>query len=93
MDGSQAAGIGAWGGSLGYSCSNSNSPYDGLVGGYLGLGIDEYGNFLNQGDNTGQRFQLRAGAHRLARGGKYFVAWLNAPIRRCSSAPGPPVNS
>ena len=45
--------IGAWGGSLGYSCSNTNSPYDGMTGAYLGLGMDEYGNFLNQGDNTG----------------------------------------
>lgn len=44
--------IGAWGGSLAYTCSNSNSPYDGLVGGYLGLGIDEYGNFLNGTNNT-----------------------------------------
>ncbi len=44
--------IGSWGGSLGYSCSNSNSPYTGMVGGYVGLGIDEYGNFLNPSDNT-----------------------------------------
>lgn len=48
-----ADGIGAFGGSLGYSCSNSNSPHDGMAGAYMGLGIDEYGNFLNQGDNTG----------------------------------------
>ncbi len=48
----QAGGIGAFGGSLGYSCSNSNNPHDGMPGAYLGLGIDEYGNFLNQGDNT-----------------------------------------
>ena len=47
QDGKQAAGLGAWGGSLAYACSNSNTPHDGLVGGYLGLGIDEYGNFLN----------------------------------------------
>ena len=40
-------GIGSWGGSLGYTCSNANPPYDGLVGAYLGLGIDEFGNFLN----------------------------------------------
>ncbi|HVW70495.1 MAG TPA: PilC/PilY family type IV pilus protein, partial [Steroidobacteraceae bacterium] len=40
------------GGSLGYSCSNSNFPHDGLVGAYLGLGIDEYGNFLNGTSNT-----------------------------------------
>ena len=44
--------LGSWGGSLGYSCSNSNSPYTGLTGAYLGLGMDEYGNFLNSGDNT-----------------------------------------
>ena len=40
-------GIGAWGGSLGYTCSNANPPYNGLVGAYLAVGIDEYGNFLN----------------------------------------------
>jgi type IV pilus assembly protein PilY1 len=44
--------IGAFGGSLAYSCSNSNSPHDGLVGAYLGLGIDEFGNFLNGWVNT-----------------------------------------
>ena len=44
--------IGATGGSLAYSCSNGNTPYDGLVGAYLGLGIDEYGNFLNGTTNT-----------------------------------------
>ncbi len=52
MDGSVAPNIGAWGGSLGYTCSNSNKPYDGLVGAYLGLGIDEFGNFLNGTSNT-----------------------------------------
>jgi type IV pilus assembly protein PilY1 len=44
--------IGAFGGSLAYSCSNSNNPHDGLAGAYLGLGIDEYGNFLNGWVNT-----------------------------------------
>jgi type IV pilus assembly protein PilY1 len=43
--------LGDWGGSLGYTCSNTNDSatqgYDGMVGAYLGLGIDEYGNFLN----------------------------------------------
>ncbi len=52
MDGAKAPNIGAWGGSLGYSCSNGNGNRDGLDGGYLGLGMDEYGNFLNSGDNT-----------------------------------------
>lgn len=43
---------GALGGSLGYSCSNVNAKYEGLANAYLGLGIDEFGNFLNSGDNT-----------------------------------------
>lgn len=38
------------GGALGYSCSNANGgTYQGIAYGYLGLGIDEYGNFLNSG--------------------------------------------
>jgi type IV pilus assembly protein PilY1 len=45
-------GLGSWGGSLGYTCSNANPPYNGLIGAYLGLGIDEYGNFLNGNANT-----------------------------------------
>lgn len=43
--------LGDWGGSLGYTCSNTNDSanqgYAGMIGGYIGLGIDEYGNFLN----------------------------------------------
>jgi len=39
------------GGSLGYSCSNykgsNEGGPDGIANGYLGLGIDEYGNYLN----------------------------------------------
>lgn len=38
---------GAWGGGLGYSCSNTNPPYDGMTGAYLAVGMDEWGNFLN----------------------------------------------
>src|ERR1700691_1828655 len=43
--------LGDWGGSLGYTCSNTNDSasqgYDGMIGAYVGLGIDEFGNFLN----------------------------------------------
>ncbi len=52
LDGNFTPNVGAWGGSLGYSCSNTNPPYNGMAGGYLGLGMDEFGNYLNQGDNT-----------------------------------------
>ena len=44
---------GGSGGAMGYSCSNANVfPYEGMANAYLGLGIDEYGNFLNKLDNT-----------------------------------------
>ncbi|MBW4048696.1 MAG: hypothetical protein HIU89_12415 [Proteobacteria bacterium] len=55
LNGSVAPNIGAFGGSLGYSCSMSNNPHDGMAGAYLGVGMDEYGNFTNGGsggDNT-----------------------------------------
>jgi type IV pilus assembly protein PilY1 len=44
--------LGAFGGSLGYSCSNDNSPHGGMTDAYIGLGMDEFGNYLNAGDNT-----------------------------------------
>jgi type IV pilus assembly protein PilY1 len=51
QDASVPVSLGDYGGSLGYTCSNSNgsSPqgYDGMIGAYVGLGIDEYGNFLD----------------------------------------------
>lgn len=44
--------IGQAGGSLGYSATGGTSP--GLAHGYLGLGLDVYGNYLNSGfDGTG----------------------------------------
>lgn len=54
MDGSVDPSIGQYGGSLAYTCSNQNGNYGygGMVGGYIGLGIDEYGNFLNGSSNT-----------------------------------------
>ena len=92
MDGSQPAGIGAWGGSLAYSCSNSNPPYNGLVGGYIGLGIDEYGNFLNgralmpgytgtnaaSGDNSALGYGYKPGRIGMRGAGNIAWSWLNA---------------
>ena len=89
MDGSVAPyDTGAFGGSLGYTCSNANNDptvrgdgsvrgYDGLAGGYLGLGIDEYGNFLNQGDNTATGFGFVPGRIGLRGAGNISWAWLN----------------
>lgn len=76
--------MGAFGGSLGYTCSNRNndgtlradgSPrqYDGLLHGYIGLGIDEFGNFLNPGDNTGSGPGLQAG--RIGLRGAGNISW------------------
>ena len=92
MDGSVTpTAVGAFGGSLGYSCSNLNGNGDGLVGAYLGLGIDEFGNFLNgatnslgvtgpqaMGDNTatgGGRYANRIG---LRGAGSVSWAYLNS---------------
>ncbi|NKI70210.1 pilus assembly protein PilY [Collimonas pratensis] len=54
LDGSLAApgNVGAAGGSLGYSCSNVDFPYDGVAGGYIGLGLDEWGNFSTGRNNS-----------------------------------------
>jgi len=46
-DGSQPVSVGSYGGSLGYSCANYKNPADGVLGGYIGVGIDEFGNFTN----------------------------------------------
>ncbi len=61
MDGANSPSVGGLGGSLGYSCSNGNDTYDGVAGGYIGIGIDEYGNFSNSGDNTDTGSGFKAG--------------------------------
>jgi type IV pilus assembly protein PilY1 len=82
---------GAFGGSLGYTCTNEfgNNDgtvradgtvrgFDGLVGGYIGLGIDEYGNFLNPGDNTATGPGYLPGRIGLRGKGSISFGWLNA---------------
>jgi type IV pilus assembly protein PilY1 len=92
QDGTQAPGLGAFGGSLAYSCANNNLPYDGLTNGYLGLGIDEYGNFLNgtnlasgysgtnvaTGDNSAYGYGYKPGRIGLRGAGNVSWAALNA---------------
>ena len=74
--------VGGSGGSLGYSCSNTNAKYDGLQGAYMGLGMDEFGNFLNATDNTatGDGFQ----ADRIGLRGAGDISW--ATLLRNNSA-------
>ncbi len=80
VDDDNPSAIGANGGSLAYSCSDesSNYPQDGLPGGYLGLGIDEYGNFLNQGDNTATGWSYKPDRIGLRGAGNVNWAYLNA---------------
>ncbi len=89
QDATFAPDVGAFGGSLGYTCSNSNNDgtlrpsgvnrgYDGLGGGYIGLGIDEYGNFLNQGDNTSTGYGYRWGRIGMRGPGSTTWSYLNA---------------
>jgi len=79
MDGSKPPSVGALGGSLGYSCSNVNSRYDGVTGGYLGIGIDEYGNFSNPDDNTDTGPGFRGG--RISMRGAGDTAWVSLNTR------------
>jgi type IV pilus assembly protein PilY1 len=76
--------MGAFGGSLGYTCSNRNNDatlradgtprqYDGLLNAYIGLGMDEFGNFLNPGDNTVSGPGLQAG--RIGLRGAGSISW------------------
>src|ERR1700694_594563 len=83
QDASYLADVGAFGGSLAYTCSNANNDstvnpntllprgYDGLQGGYIGLGIDEYGNFLNGVTNTLGESGTSATGDNTATGGGY----------------------
>jgi len=70
--------VGATGGSLGYSCSNGNPVADGVYGAYLGIGIDEYGNFSNKGDTTSTGPGAKANRISLRGAGSTNWAWLNA---------------
>ena len=72
-DGTLPPTIGAFGGSLGYSCANGKNPSDGVTGGYLGVGIDEFGNFSNPGDNTESGPGFFPG--RIAVRGAGFTSW------------------
>ncbi len=78
-DGSRAPSVGGEGGSLGYACSNGNAVYDGVSGAYIGLGIDEFGNFSNPGDSTdtGPGFQ----ANRITLRGAGDTNWASLSAR------------
>jgi type IV pilus assembly protein PilY1 len=90
MDASVPPNIGAYGGSLGYSCAQGKG--DGMVGAYIGLGIDEYGNFLNgqtlmpgytgtntaSGDNSALGYGRRPNRIGIRGAGNVAWSWLNA---------------
>jgi type IV pilus assembly protein PilY1 len=97
MDARTAPNFGAFGGSLGYTCSNTNNDptlyangqpraYDGIVGGYVAVGIDEFGNFLNgsnpatgyNGDNTASGYGYQPGRIGMRGAGNVAWRWLNA---------------
>jgi type IV pilus assembly protein PilY1 len=94
-DASNPYDMGAFGGSLGYTCSNVNNDptlrgdltpraFDGLRRGYIGLGIDEYGNFLNQGDNTATGYGYLPG--RIGLRGAGSIAWYSLNNNAATSA-------
>lgn len=61
IDGAQSPTVsGAFGGSLGYAPKIADG-IPGLVGGYVGIGLDEFGNFANPVDFTGGPVQRTGG--------------------------------
>jgi type IV pilus assembly protein PilY1 len=79
VNGAVTPSIGSAGGSLGYSCSNPNNigghpTIDGITGAYIGLGIDEYGNFLN-GPNDSTATGFGAQGNRIGLRGAGNVSW------------------
>ncbi|MGS0740361.1 pilus assembly protein [Glaciimonas sp. GG7] len=78
MDGSKTPLPGAFGGSLGYSCSQGKTPADGVNGGYLAVGIDEFGNFSNPGDATASGPGSQPGSIVVRGSGSITGAALNA---------------
>lgn len=111
LDGTQTApysgefDVGAFGGSLGYTCTNelgnddvNDHPggttvraFDGVYAGYLGLGIDEYGNYLNSGDNTASGVSNTPYAERIGLRGSGSVnwAWLQSTFNTGGATPFP----
>ena len=83
IDGSVAPSTGSEGGSLAYTCSNpgnigSHPVIDGVTGAYIGLGIDEFGNFLNASDNTATGFGPQGNRIGLRGAGNVSWAYLNS---------------
>ena len=69
--------LGAFGGSLGYSCSDNKAVNHGTNGGYLAVAIDEYGNFANPGDATSDGPGVRPGAITVRGAGSVYYPSLN----------------
>lgn len=94
--------VGAWGGSHGYQCSNVNNDghqrtggtytrrgYDGINFGYLGLGIDEYGDFINPGDNTATGAGFKPGSIGLRGAGSISWPYLTTTYGTYAGANAP----
>ena len=47
FDAASTFALGGWGGSLAYAPNSTAGTTTGLAGGYIGIGLDEYGNFSN----------------------------------------------
>ena len=65
--------IGAYGGALGYS-TNPDAGLPGMPHAYVGVGIDEYGNFANHGPNTSPIPTSRPNSIGIRDGNFYWIA-------------------
>ena len=95
QDGSQTPGLGAFGGSLAYSCSNANTPHDGLTGALHRAGHRRvrqlsqrhqsgrrlYRHQCGDRRQLGLRLRLQAGADRIARRRRHFRGGADRGLR------------
>lgn len=81
VDGAKPATLGASGGSLGYTCARDNPVFSGIDGAYLGIGIDEWGNFVNPGDNSSTGVGFRPNTIGIRGAGSINYNYMSNPDR------------
>lgn len=86
--------LGASGGALGYACANDFSAtraMDGVANAYLGIGMDEFGNFTNSGDNGSPKGTYRAYSNAIGfrGGGNINAAFLRSSFPSLYPNPSP----
>ena len=65
----------------GYTCARDNPVFSGIDGAYLGIGIDEWGNFVNPGDNSSTGVGFRPNTIGIRGAGSINYNYMSNPDR------------